>query len=268
MRGVALTSLWVAAWRAAESDRPDALFHDPFARALAGAEGFEVLEAARAVAPIEAPTIPVRTRFFDERIVRGGQVALVAAGMDARAFRLAWPEGTRVFEVDQPEVLRLKRERLGAAVPTCTRIVVPVDLAQDWPAALRNAGFRPEVPTTWLVEGLLPYLDESLVRSLLARVSRLSAPGSSLLADVIGKTLLEMLQLRPMLDFVGGLGAPWTFGTDEPEALLEPLGWKVAAHDLGTFAAEVGRWPWPVIPRSVPGLPRSFLVEATRSPQV
>jgi hypothetical protein len=77
--------------------------------------------------------------------------------------------------------------------------------------------------------------------------------------------MLELPQLRPMLELVETLGAPWRFGTHE-EALLEPLGWTVTAHDLGTFAAEVGRWPWPIVPRSVPGVPRSFLVEATRRP--
>jgi methyltransferase (TIGR00027 family) len=265
MHGVALTSLWVAAWRAAESERPDALFHDPFARALAGPEGFAVLDAARAIAPIDAPTIPVRTRFFDQRIACGPQVVLLAAGMDARAFRLFWPEATRVYEVDQAEVLALKQRRLGAAVPSCTRVPVPVDLADDWPTALEAQAFRPALPTIWLAEGLLPYLDESFVRGLLARVSQVSAIGSTLLIDLIGKTMLEMPQLRPMLDFVAKLGAPWRFGTDEPEALLEPLGWQVTAHDLGTFASEVGRWLWPVVPRSVPGVPRSFLVEATRS---
>jgi len=266
MHGVALTSLWVAAWRAMESERPDALFHDPLAHRLAGTEGVAVLEAARAVAPIEAPTIPVRTRFFDRRIAAGTQVVLLAAGMDSRAFRLSWPAGTRLYEVDQPEVLALKQERLGGATPACDRVPVPIDLADDWPAALTDHGFRPRLPTVWLAEGLLPYLDERLVRELLGRVAALSAPGSTFLADVIGKTMLELPQLRPMLDFVAKLGAPWRFGTDEPEALLEPLGWTVTAHDLGTFAAEVGRWPWPVVPRSVPGVPRSFLVEATRRP--
>jgi methyltransferase (TIGR00027 family) len=265
MHGVALTSLWVAAWRAAESERPDALFHDPFARALAGPEGFAVLDAARAVAPIEAPTIPVRTRFFDQRIACASQVVLLAAGMDARAFRLFWPDGTRVYEVDQAEVLALKQRRLGAAVPSSIRIPVPVDLADDWPAALEAQAFSRTLPTVWLAEGLLPYLDESLVRGLLARVSRISARGSTLLIDLVGKTMLEMPLLRPMLDFVARLGAPWRFGTDEPETLLEPLGWDVTAHDLGTFASEVGRWPWPVVPRWVPGVPRSFLIEATRT---
>jgi methyltransferase (TIGR00027 family) len=264
MHGVALTSLWVAAWRAAESERPDALFHDPFARRLAGPEGFAVLDGARKVAPIEAPTIPVRTRFFDQRIVAGTQVVILAAGMDSRAFRLAWPAATRLFEVDQPQVLALKQERLAGALPTCERIVVPVDLADEWPAALSSRGFRSGAPTVWLVEGLLPYLDEPLVRGLLTRLDRLSAPGSLFLGDLIGKALLELPQMRPMLEFVEKLGAPWRFGTDEPEELLEPLGWTLTAHDLGTFAAEVGRWPWPIVPRSVPGVPRSFLVEATR----
>lgn len=263
MHGVALTSLWVAAWRAAESERPDALFHDPFARQLAGPEGFAVLDAARAASPVEAPIIPVRTRFFDERVVAGSQVVFLAAGMDARAFRLAWPAETRLYEVDQPQVLALKQERLAGATPTCVRVAVPVDLADDWPAALASHGFRPELPTVWLVEGLLPYLDQALVLGLLARLDRLSAPGSIFLADVLGKTALEAPQLRARVEFVEKLGAPWRFGTDEPETLLEPLGWTVTAHDLATVAAEVDRWPWPVVPRFVPGAPRSFLVEAT-----
>ncbi|MGZ6098440.1 MAG: SAM-dependent methyltransferase [Myxococcaceae bacterium] len=264
MQGVALTSLWVAAWRAAESERPDALFDDSFARQLAGPEGFAVLEAARAVSPVEAPTIPVRTRFFDQRITQAPQVVLLAAGMDARAFRLAWPPSTRLFEIDQPEVLALKQERLGDARPACSRTTVPIDLAEDWPTSLVGRGFRPEVRTVWLAEGLFPYLDGSLVGTLLERLDRLSTPGSILLADVIGRTLLEAPQLQPMLEFVRGLGAPWRFGTDAPEALLAPLGWEVTAHELGTLAAEVGRWPWPVLPRSVPGIPRSFLIEATK----
>jgi len=106
--------------------------------------------------------------------------------MDARAFRLSWPAGTRLYEVDRPEVLALKRRCWSCR--SCARL----------------------------------------------------------------------------LEFVETLGAPWRFGTDEPEALLEPPGWTVTAHDLGTFAAEAGRWSWPVVPRSVPGVPRSFLVEATR----
>ena len=268
MHGVALTALWGAALRAVESERPDALFQDPFARTLAGPEGFEVLEAARAVLPIDTPTVPVRTRFFDQRIPRGSQVVLVAAGMDARAFRLTWPVGTRLFEVDLPEVLELKRARLGTAVPGCDRVEVPSDLGDDWPAALVAHGFRPERRTVWLVEGLLAYLEEEVVQGLLARLDGLSSPGSELLGDVFGRTLLAMPLLLPMLELLESLGAPWRFGTDDPEALLEPLGWRVIAHDLGTLAEEVGRWPWwLVVPRSIPGVPRIFLLEAVKRPR-
>lgn len=264
MHGVALTALWVAAWRADESERSDALFNDPLARALAGPEGFELLQAARDVAVIEAPFVPVRTIFFDRRIVRGSQVVLLGAGMDTRAFRLRWPSGTRVFEVDLPELLALKEQRLGGVTPRCVRIPVPADLTGDWVVALEERGFRPELASVWLLEGLLLYLDESVVRSLLARVDALSAAGSTLLADVIGWTMLWMPQLQPLHEFFRELGAPWKFGTDEPEELLEPLGWEVSAYDLGSVGAEVGRLAWPVIPRAIPGVPRSFLVEAVK----
>jgi len=262
--GAALTSLWVAAWRADESERPDALFHDPYARALAGPEGFELLQAARDIALIEAPFVPVRTIFFDQRVVGGSQVVLLGAGMDARAFRLQWPRGARVFEVDLPQVLSLKEQRLRGVAPRCIRIPVPADLTGDWVIALEGAGFRPELPSVWLLEGLLLYFDESIVKLLLAQVDALSAAESRLLADVIGWTMLWAPQLQPLHEFVRELGAPWKFGTDEPEELLEPLGWNVTAYELGTVAAEAGRWAWPVVPRAIPGVPRSFLVEAVK----
>ncbi len=266
MQAIELTSLWVAAWRAEESERPDALFHDGHARGLAGPEGFEMLEAVRELAVIEAPFVPIRTLFFDRRIVRGSQVVLLGAGMDARAFRLHWSPGTRLFEVERPGLLALKEQRLGRARPTCARIPVPVDLREDWPAALAGRGFRPELPSAWLLEGLLLYLDAPLVRSLLSRVDALAAPGSTLLADVTGETMLLLPQLEPLADYFRALGAPWQFGTDDPEQLLAPLGWEVTAHDLGAFAAEVGRWPFPVLPPWLPGVPRSFLVEAMKRP--
>jgi len=262
--GAGVTSLWVAAWRADESERPDALFHDSHARTLAGPEGFKLLETARDLALLEVPFVPVRTIFFDQRIVRGSQVVILGAGMDARAFRLQWRTGSRVFEVDLPEVLALKEQRLGGVAPRCIRIPVPANLTGDWVAALEGRGFHPELPSVWLLEGLLLYLDESLVRSLLAQIDALSAAGSTLLADVIGWTMLWMPQLQPLHEFLRELDAPWKFGTDEPEELLEPLGWEVTAYDLGAVAAEVGRWAWPVIPRAIPGVPRSFLVEAAK----
>src|SRR5580658_6592236 len=103
MEGVAKTALWVAAWRALESERTDALFHDPFASTLAGEEGVETLRATDALRRGSPPTVEVRTHFFDERLGVGAerglrQVVIVASGMDARAWRLAWPAGLRLFE--------------------------------------------------------------------------------------------------------------------------------------------------------------------------
>ena len=120
MDGVGLTSLWVAAMRAVETERPDAMISDPFARALAGEKGFDVMSRGDPPGVPRPPVIAVRTRYFDDTVqasLESGlrQLVIVAAGMDSRAFRLAFPTATRVFEIDQPEVLAYKAERLGAA---------------------------------------------------------------------------------------------------------------------------------------------------------
>ncbi|MEV6642500.1 SAM-dependent methyltransferase [Amycolatopsis sp. NPDC051371] len=181
------TAVGVAALRARESSRPDRLFHDPYAAAFH--------EAGRSVLPGTAgdpvrsglgalmyPQIVIRTRFFDDYLLEAAcaQVVLLAAGLDARAFRLAWPAGTRLFELDLPEVLAFKDDVLAAqgAEPACRRVVVRADLREDWAAALRDAGFDPAVPTAWLVEGLLIYLSYEDAERLLTTVGELSAPGS------------------------------------------------------------------------------------------
>ncbi|HEY7956055.1 MAG TPA: SAM-dependent methyltransferase, partial [Polyangia bacterium] len=185
MHGVAATSLWVAASRALESERPDALFHDPFARRLAGDEGF-VIEEARRKANLarggHPPSLEIRTRFLDDRIAaaleRGPlQCVLFAAGMDARAYRLPWPPGTRLFELDQPSVLAYKEEKLAGVAPTCDRRALAIDLRDDFTAALEAGGFDRHAPAIFLVEGLLLYLHEPEVRTLFSRLDALAAPG-------------------------------------------------------------------------------------------
>ena len=177
MNAVAITGLLVAAIRAEESARPDRLFDDPIASELAGERGRAALAAYRAAAGASIPIIEVRTRFFDEalaRAARGGvrQVGILAAGMDARAYRLDWPSGTRVFEIDQAEVMAHKADIVGrlAVRPACERIAVAADLGGDWDLALGASGFDPREPAAWLVEGLLQYLDEPTVTALFERV--------------------------------------------------------------------------------------------------
>jgi methyltransferase (TIGR00027 family) len=184
---VSRTAVGVAALRAYESSRPDRLFDDPYAAAFAEAgrsalPGTEGAPVQSGLGALMYPQIVVRTRFYDDYLLDAGcaQVVLLAAGLDARAFRLAWPPGTRVFEVDLPEVLAFKDDVLAArgASPACERVVVRADLREDWATALREAGFDPDVPTAWLVEGLLIYLSYEDAERLLTTVGELSAPGS------------------------------------------------------------------------------------------
>jgi methyltransferase (TIGR00027 family) len=191
--GAGKTALIIAQARAAESARPDRLIDDPFARQFVHAAGAGFSPEAEGIASLlrlRGDYIAIRTRFFDDYLLdacQAGcrQVVLLAAGLDARAFRLAWPPEVELFEVDLPEVLAFKGHVLAAMSATafCRRVTVPADLRGDWPRALVTAGFRSEVPTAWLLEGILMYLNEDERDRLLDRVTALSAPGSHLGLD-------------------------------------------------------------------------------------
>jgi methyltransferase (TIGR00027 family) len=257
---IATTSRVTAAMRAAESDRPDRLFSDPFAAALAGDRGRGL--AARMAA---GDTIAVRTRYLDDHLRTAvgadvGQVVLVAAGMDTRAWRLDLPAETAVFELDRPDLLALKAHLLDGARTRARRVPVPADLTADWPADLRAAGHDPARPTCWIVEGILQYLPENAVHALFAAISAASAPGSHLLADFVGAPLLTDPAAQPLLDAMRALGSPWLFGTDDPEALIAPLGWTVAVEGFIAASARLGR---PAILGDGPE-ERGYLVHATR----
>jgi methyltransferase (TIGR00027 family) len=270
MKGVAATALWIAAKRALETERDHGLFEDPFARSLAGDVGFRVLAEMEDGTAIRPPVLEVRTRFLDDRAMAYGesgirQVVLLAAGMDARAYRLPWPEGTTLYEIDQPHVLAYKEEKIGSAKPTCDRREVRADLVHDdWRASLVDRGFERKTPTLWFVEGLLMYLQEQEARALLTAIDGMSAAKSVVLFDIPGRSVLESPFVKPMLDNVARLGAPWTFGTDEPESLLAPLAWDVSVHETAIVGNQFGRWPYPAVPRGTPGMPQSFFVEATK----
>ena len=253
---MANTGLLVAAIRADESRRSDRLFTDPFAERLAGESGRRLLAEAVAEAG-DRPTrqIVVRTRFWDDALLRATQsvrlVVILAAGMDARAFRLPMPAGTTVYELDQPEVIAAKAAALAGVEPLCARVAVGVDLTRDWTDALRSNGFDDDQPTVWLIEGLLQYLDEAAVRTVFERVDTLSAPGSILLYDVVGKTLLDAQVLAAVRQSMARNGAPWLFGTDQPGELAERHGWSSVVTDVAVPGNAWGRWFAPAVPMDV-----------------
>jgi methyltransferase (TIGR00027 family) len=129
--------------------------------------------------------VAIRTRFLDDYLLAATaagcrQVVLLAAGMDTRAYRLGWPAGTRLFEIDQPDVLAFKNAVLNSrgAVPRCDRAALAADLREDWTDTLLGSGLRPIERTAWLAEGLLIYLTAEEADRLLTATTGLSAPGS------------------------------------------------------------------------------------------
>lgn len=249
------TALGMARVRAEESRRPDRLFDDPYAQAfLAAAPGAfpEAQAVAGGLAWLGALFSfhgVIRTRFFDDYLLAATtagcrQVVLLAAGLDTRAFRLAWPDRVRLFELDLPEVLGFKEQVLAAqhGVPRCQRTVVAADLRKDWPAALTTAGFQPTQPTAWLAEGLLIYLSADQAAHLLTAVGELSAPTSQLAFEhgsLADSSLLTQARAMPAMDqftrlWKGGLGA------HAPDWLTRH-GWQAQIHDRAALAAAYGR---------------------------
>ncbi|MER5640238.1 SAM-dependent methyltransferase [Kitasatospora sp. NPDC002227] len=266
MEAVSRTAQWTAAARALESERESPLFVDPYARTVAAGIGFELLERYAGAGTVEF--LAVRTTYLDRAIAEAvtgqglRQVVFVAAGMDTRPFRLTWPEGVSVFELDRPALLAAKAELLeGAELPAgVTRTPVAVDLAGEWIGSLVEAGWQAEVPTLWVVEGLFFFLPEDAVRRLLATVCERTARGSVLLGDVASRASLQNPLARPFLNALKEDDSAWLFGTDEPEQFLAECGWDVReVKQPGEEGAEFGRWPFQVVPREVPRVPRSFL---------
>ncbi|MFF6995361.1 SAM-dependent methyltransferase [Streptomyces sp. NPDC008313] len=276
------TSLLTAALRAAESSRDDRLFDDPCAALLAGDTGFALLGRIReATYPPggerSVPSTPdynaIRTRFLDDHLHRvaradgAPQIVLAPAGMDSRAYRLRWPAGTRLFELDRPAVLAHKHERLKDVRPRAERRAVPVDLTSPgWEEDLLAAGYDPQRPSVWLLEGLLHYVAEQEVHRLLERVAALMSPGSRIAADLVNASALTLPDVRPLLKVFADWGCPWVFGTDEPEALFDAHGFTVRAVQPGEPGADFGRWPDEVPARSVRGVRRVFFVHGRKRP--
>lgn len=219
---VGATALGVAMARAAETRSQTPLFVDRFAQWFVDAA-----IAAGWQSPFGAPAADVpdvdpemaeqierrvqsiwgyaaaRTKHFDDFFTAAGaagirQVVILAAGLDARAWRLPWVADTVVYEIDQPKVLDFKAETLREhrAQARARDVAVPIDLRQDWPTALREAGFDATQPTAWLAEGLLPYLPAAAQDLLFERVQALSAPDSRIAVEAFGDDYFDDAKMQ------------------------------------------------------------------------
>ncbi|RUP03819.1 MAG: SAM-dependent methyltransferase [Mycobacterium sp.] len=299
---VGATALGVAAARAAETESQNPLIRDPFARVFLNVVGdgiwnwFAAPDLPDELVEAE-PQLPdqmqsmvnymaSRTAFFDSFFLdatRAGvtQVVILAAGLDARAWRLPWPDGTTVYELDQTKVLEFKASTLAehGAEPTCHRVPVAVDLRHDWPAVLQQAGFDPSAPSAWSVEGLLPYLPAAAHELLFERIQGLAAPGSRIAVEAPGPDWLDenvRAQRRERIDRMRAVMAKLDPGREMPRTdelwyfeeredvgeWLRRHGWDATVTQSPQLMADYGRG----VPEGVEDTsPRTQFVSAVRS---
>jgi methyltransferase (TIGR00027 family) len=196
---VGVMATMVATARAIVSRTEQPLIEDPFAEPLVRAVGIDVFTRLASGELLTkdldgdeaggmrwiADNMAIRTKYYDDYFLDATQAGIrqaviLASGLDSRAYRLPWPAGTTVFEIDQPEVIEFKTQTLAAldATPSADHRPVGADLRFDWPKALRDAGFDPQVPTVWSAEALLGYLQPDAQDQVLVTVTELSGPGS------------------------------------------------------------------------------------------
>lgn len=270
---VGSTAVMVAAARAAETASERPLIRDEFAGVLVGTPELadlmtrlsstftgdpEVEQIHRHMVDYQA----ARTHFFDAYFASAAaagirQCVILAAGLDSRAYRLPWPDGTTVYEVDLPRVLEYKSATLAAhgAAPTATRREVAADLRQDWPATLRDAGFDPAQPTAWLAEGLLLFLPGAAQDRMFDQVVSLSAPGSRIAVEVWliderarqamerQRQRAEEMRARLGDDRVFDPGDLWYSDDDrsDPARWFAGRGWRSRSIPGADYLARLGR---------------------------
>lgn len=285
---VGTTATMVAAARAVASRDADPLFDDPYAAALVRAVGLDFFTKL-ADGEVELPddgepggpaflatSIAVRTRFFDDFFAEAGaagirQAVILASGLDSRAYRLSWSDGTVVYEIDQPQVIEFKSatmKSIGAA-PAAEQRTVGIDLREDWPKALRASGFDPHQPTAWSAEGLLVYLPPDAQDRLFDDITALSARGSRLATEYHPDAAASIgARLRDMKDRWGDapdMDITKLFYDGERNGVVEYLsehGWNVSARRRPEVFAGYGR-EFPDTEALVP-LRDSLAVIATR----
>ena len=280
---VGSTAVMVAAARAGETERKTPLIRDPYAKILVAGAGTGVWEfmlddafiakvaqageeGAESAAVFEhmGNYQAVRTHFFDAYFAAAAaagirQIVILASGLDSRAYRIEWPAGTTVFEIDQPKVLEYKAATLAehGVQPSALLREVPIDLREDWPAALVDAGFDASVPTAWLAEGLLMYLPADAQDRLFTQITKLSAPGSRVAAETVGvqaqdrrelmrerfKTIADQFGMEDVID-VGDLMYHDENRADVTE-WLKGHGWAASAVTSTDEMRRLGRWVLP-----------------------
>ncbi len=282
---VGATATLVAAARAIATSADDALINDPFAEPLVRAVNVDFfnrwIDGELAALDVDdhdsgwklahmPEAMAARTRFFDtffREATQAGirQAVILASGLDARAYRLNWPDGMTVFEIDQPSVIEFKTATLAGlgAAPTTDRRAVAVDLRDDWPNALVHAGFDRTRPTAWIAEGLLGYLPPEAQDRLLDNITALSAVGSRIaseavpnLADVDADEVREVMRKATAkwqehgfeLDFAD-LG--YQGERNDVADYLEGLGWQSTGARMSELFAANGLTALPQIADSV-----------------
>lgn len=260
---VGATATMVAASRAVASQGPNPLLDDQLADPLVRAVGLDPFiriidgEVDFADDPLlnrktRAEQITVRTRFFDDFFINSGvrQAVILASGLDTRAYRLSWPAGAVVYEIDQPQVIAFKTNTLAGlgATPTAERRTISIDLRDDWPTALREGGFDVTQPTAWSAEGLLPYLPPEAQDRLFDSITALSAPGSRLATEHVpdpdsftDERLQRITERWRRAGF--NLDAGDLFYRGERSVVVDYLtghGWDVTAHAVRELYAHNG----------------------------
>ncbi len=255
---VGATALGVAMVRAAESDCDCPLFTDRYAQFFIDAateRGWDSSAITKRL-PIFRGYAAVRTKWFDEYFIAAGangidQAVVLAAGLDARAWRLPWVHGSVIYEIDQPQVLAFKADTLTArgARPAARYQAVPIDLRADWPTALREAGFDPSTPTAWSAEGLLPYLSAAGQDLLFERIVKFSATGSRIAVESLSPSFFDPEYLerrRQYLRDADGSDAADLWFIEERTDLTQWLterGWTVSAIEAPKLMERYDRSP-------------------------
>jgi methyltransferase (TIGR00027 family) len=258
---VGSTALFVAAARALEAQKPDPAAVDPYAEVFCRAVGGEWADLLDGNAPEHALKTEfgehfvnfqgVRTRYFDTYFRAAAadgvrQIVLLAAGLDSRGYRLDWPYGTVVFELDQPQVLEFKRDVLADRTPTAERREIAVDLRNDWPQALRDNGFNPAMPSAWIAEGLLIYLPATAQHQLFSGIDELSSRASRVAVEDSVPMPQEAFEAKREEERAAG--EEGTFFTLVYNEQHEPAaqwfgnrGWRADATKLPDYLRSVGR---------------------------